>query len=309
MAFVVRVDVAELPTLADLIDAAGDRLGMDVQADEVTTIAADQGERSTSWCPWPHPRIAIYVPGASTRGVELLATRGRDAAEVVVSVAALATWSDWRLAVAVCQVLAGPSGTLRVEGEGEFLAEGVLRHFEQDDQRYLNECVAGVASVEATVRQGRVARIGGPAGHAAIGPRTWIELIDDLHDPEDLPVALIERIQGSIEARGFERYHEANPMWLDGRDGREVLAVVLAPDVDTLLRDPEYVLIGDDLEADGEVTMWLLPFHQLEGGLPGVCKWLDDRTAALPAIPRAQWTNVLAQLRPLLVSVPDVLDR
>ena len=121
MAFVVRVDVAELPTLADLIDAAGDRLGMDVQADEVTTIAADQGERSTSWCPWPHPRIAIYVPGASTRGVELLATRGRDAAEVVVSVAALATWSDWRLAVAVCQVLAGPSGTLRVEGEGEVL--------------------------------------------------------------------------------------------------------------------------------------------------------------------------------------------
>lgn len=309
MAFVIRTDVDDLPSLAALVEAAADRLGMDVQPDEVTAIAAAQGERSTSWCPWPHPRLALHVPGASTRGVELLATRGRDHCEVVVSIAALSTWADWRLGVAICGVLAGSSGTLRVEGEGEFLAEGVLRHFEHDDQRYLSECVAGVASVEATVRQGRVARIGGPAGHAAIGPRTWIELMDEIGDPEDLPAALIDRIQGSIEARGFERYHEANPMWLDGRDGREVLAVVLAPEVDTLLRDPEYVLIGDDLESDGDVTMWLLPFHHLEAGLPGVARWIDDRTAAVASIGRDQWPDVLDRLRPLLLSVPDVLDR
>jgi len=309
MAFVVRAAVAELPPLAVLIEAAAERLGLEVQPDEVTLLAAERGERSTNWCPWPHPQLALHVPGASTRGAELTATRGRDHCEVTVTLPALATWADWRLGVALCAVLAGPTGALRVDGEGEFLAEGVLRHFEQDDQRYLSECVAGVASVEAAVREGRIARIGGPAGHAAIGPRTWIELMDTISDPEQLPTALIERIQASIEARGFERYHEANPMWLDGRDGREVLAVVLAPDVDTLLRDPEYLLIGDDLEADGEVEMWLLPFHLLEDALPGAAKWLDDRTAALPAISREQWPELLRRMRPMLASVPDVLDR
>ncbi len=305
MAFVVRTRNVGLPPIEALTEAAAARLEMDVAPDEVTSIASAQRDRSTSWCPWPHAKVGLHVPGASTRGVELAATPD----DVSVTVPALATWADWRLGLAAAAVLAGDR-TLHVDGEGEFLAAGLAQHFEHDDRRYLAECTAGVASVEATVRQGRVARIGGPAGHAAIGPRTWLELLEEIADPDELPMVLVDRIQASIEARGFERYHEANPMWLDGRDGREVLAVVLAPDVDTLLRDPEYVLIGEDLEADdAAVTMWLLPFHQLEAALPGVATWVDDRTAAVPAIRRDQWDGVLRRMRPLLVSVPDVLDR
>jgi hypothetical protein len=309
VAFVVRCEVDELPPLAALAEAATDRLGMSVEPDEVTAAAAARGGRSSSWCPWPHPHLALHVPGASTRGVELLATRAPDHYAVSITCPALGTWADWRLGLALGGVLAGPTGTLSVPGEGEFLAEGLVRHFEDDDQRYLSECLAGTSSVAQAVREGRIARIGGPAGHAAIGPRTWIELMDEVREPEELPTLLIERIQASIEARGYEAYHEANPMWLDGRGGNEILVVVLAPETDTLLRDPEYILVSDDIESDGEVTLWLLPFRDLEAALPGIPRWLDDRTAAMPAISRARWPGVLARMRPMLVLVPELLDR
>ena len=42
--------------------------------------------------------------------------------------------------------------------------------------------------------------------------------------------------------------------------------------------------------------------------LPGRAAWLDDRTAAVTAIPAAAWPQTLASLGPWLVTVEELLD-
>jgi len=307
VSFVVRVHPPALPELPLLADEVARQLGLDVEIDEASRLAAQAGERESTWCPWPMHAAAMFVPGATTRGVELLAGKGAAGAEVRVSVPALATWADWRLGINLACLLAG-DGAAVVEGEGQFLAAGLRRHFEDADDRYLSELAEGAVAVAAAAAEGRVARVGGPGGYAAVGPRTWMDLADVVEDPEDLPMALVERIRASIERRGYEAYHPANPMWLDGRSGREVLAALLPPEVDTLLRDPEFVLVSEDLEAVPGVGMFLLRFEHLETALGGRATWLDDRTAAIPAIPRAEWPRLFERMRPMLVEVERALD-
>ncbi len=146
-----------------------------------------------------------------------------------------------------------------------------------------------------------------PAGYAIVGPRTWLELSKATPEPEELALALVERIQASVELRGFEEFHLANPLQLDGPDGRRVVAAVLPPDQDTLLRDPQYVLMSDDLEV-ADARMWLLPFGQLDEAFPARVVWLDDRTAAIPAIPADAWRRELERIRPWLTTVEGLLD-
>lgn len=307
MTFVVRVKRPDLPELEQLRAAASDRLRLDVVLDEPSRIAAEAGHRESTWCPWPLHLAAMFVPGATTRGVELMATREAGGADVRISIGTLATWIDWRLGLCLASLLAG-DGPAEVEGEGRFLAAGLRRHFEEADDRYDAELTEGAAAVAAAAAEGRVARIGGPGGYAAIGPRTWMELAEVIVDPDDLPIAVVERIRDSIEARGFESYHPANPMWLDGRSGREVLAALLAPEVDTLLRDPEYILLSEDLEAEPGVGMYLLPFEHTQAALGPMVAWVDDRTAAVAAIPRSEWPRIFERMRPMLVEVDQVLD-
>lgn len=303
-----RLEPARLPDLDDLCLDAGDRLGMEVELDEDTRLLLRRGERETSWCAWPRGFAGLFVPGASTRGVELDVEQAGASLSVRVNVPALATWADWRLGLALAGELAGLSDDgVRVQGEGSFLDEGLARRFEQDDARYLAECAAGAAALLDEVRRGRVVRVGGPAGYAIVGPRTWLELSEGAEDPEDLALALVDRIQASVELRGFEDFHLANPLQLDGPDRRTVVAAVLPPDQPTLLRDPQYVLLSDDLEA-ADARMWLLPFARLDDAFPARAVWLDDRTAAIPAIPAESWSRELERIRPLLTTVEGLLD-
>jgi hypothetical protein len=297
-----------LPDLDDLCLDAGDRMGMDVELDEDTCLLLEQGRRDTSWCAWPRTFAGLFVPGASTRGVEVDVEQVVGHLAVRVAVPALCTWVDWQLGLALGAELAGLCDQgVQVEGEGDFLAEGLVQRFEDDDHRYLAECSAGTAALLDEVRRGRVVRVGGPAGYAIIGPRSWLELSEGAEDPEELALALVERIQASIELRGFEEFHLANPLQLDGPSGRTVVAAVLPPAQSTLLRDPQYVLLSEDLEV-ADARMWLLPFARLELAFPARAVWLDDRTAAIPAIPREAWRRELERIQPLLTTVEQLLD-
>ncbi len=310
MSFLLRArfEPARLPDLDDLrLDAAA-RLDVDVELDEDSRLLLRRGVRETSWCAWPRTFAGMYVPGASTRGVELDVEQAGGQLAVRVSVPALCTWLDWRLGLVLGAELAELADDgVRVEGEGSFLAEGLAQRFEEDDTRYLAECSSGAAALLEEVRKGRVVRVGGPAGYAIVGPRTWLELTEAGGEPEDLALALVDRIQASVELRGFEAFHLANPLQLDGPSGRTVVAAVLPPDQDTLLRDPQYVLMSDDLEADG-ARMWLLPFGKLEEAFPARVVWLDDRTAAVPAILAEAWRRELERIRPWLTTVEQLLD-
>ena len=311
MSFLLRArfEPARLPDLDDLRLDAAERLDLDVELDDDSRLLTHQGVRETSWCSWPRTFAGLFVPGASTRGVELDVEQAGAMLAVRVNVPALCTWADWRLGLAVGAELAELAGDgVRVEGEGSFLPEGLFQSFEQDDGRYLAECSAGAAALLTEVRKGRVVRVGGPAGYAIVGPRTWLELSEAGSDPEELALALVDRIQASVELRGFEEYHLANPLQLDGPDGRTVVAAVLPPDQDTLLRDPQFVLMSDDLEVEG-ATMWLLAFGKLDEAFPARLVWLDDRTAAMPAIPAEAWRRELERIRPWLTTVEELLDR
>ena len=310
MSFLLRAQLPpdRLPDLDDLCLDVGDRLDMEVDTDEDTRFFQHQGQRHASWCPWPRSFAGFFVPGASTRGVELDVEQLGAHLAVRVNVPALCTWADWRLGLAMGAELSALSEQgVRVEGEGEFLAEGLVQCFEEDDTRYLAECSAGAAALLEEVRRGRVVRVGGPSGYAIIGPRTWLEVSEGVEEPEELALALVDRIQGSIELRGFDDFHLANPLQLDGPSGRTVVAAVLPPDQSTLLRDPQYVLLSEDLEAE-QARLWLLPFDRLEQAFPARAVWLDDRTAAIPAIPEHAWLRELERIRPLLMTVEELLD-
>ena len=118
----------------------------------------------------------------------------------------------------------------------------------------------------------------------------------------------MDALLSSLEARGFETFYPANLLCLDGRTGREVLASLLPPDVDTLLRDPEYVLLSADLEAGPTEPLKVLPFDRLDEAFPGRVHWIDDCTAAVTAIPRAQWVNHIVNLTPMLTPLSELLD-
>jgi len=87
-----------------------------------------------------------------------------------------------------------------------------------------------------------------------------------------------------------------------------VLASLLPPGVDTLLRDPEYVLVSRNLEAGPEEPLLLLPFDAMEAAFPGRLHWLDDRTCAVPAIDPAGWSVHIQRIEPMLTSLTELLD-
>jgi len=316
VSFITRLTLAteQLPELDDLLSKVENTLEVDLVLDEETLLLQEQERRISSWCPWPSPHLCIYVEGSSTRGVELsLEGSGADVA-LRVSVPALATWTDWELGVhLVCALLGyGDSKTgARVEGLGQFAAKGMLQAFLDHEDHYLAEIEAGWAAVGIAIDGGRRVRIGGPAGYASIGARCWERLRDSGEPDEEadeLARRLVEMIQASINGRGFEDFEEATPLVLDGPDGRRIVACLLSPGRDVILRDPQYILLSADLETPADAELLLLPFDRFEDAFPALATWLDERCCAVPAMPSSSWPALIERIRPLLTSVPELLD-
>ncbi|GEM_PF-1724780 len=310
MAFLIttRVGLDRFPDLEALLGVLRPVVGRTLRVDAETEAAARRGRVESSWCPWPRTTVGLYVPGATTRGADIGLARSGPGIEVKVVHPVLGTWTDWRIAIEAAAVIAERADApVRLESGDAVTPQDLRRRFVADDARWLAECSAGAEAVRSSVTKGRVVRLGGPAGMAAIGPRSWQRL--DV-DPEDEAPAgeLLDLIQRSVEARGFETYYPANLLCLDGRSGREVIASLLAADVATILRDPEYILLGDDLEDRSGPHLWLLRLEDLDDALPRRVVWLDDRTCAIPPIRRDEWGGLLERMRPWLTPVTDLLD-
>jgi hypothetical protein len=314
VSFITRLTLPQerLPELDDLLGRVEDALDLELVLDQETLLLQEQERRSTSWCAWPSPQIGVYVEGASTRGVDLCVEVSGASVEVRVTVPVLATWTDWELGVRlVCALLDDVATGARVEGLGQFAAEGMHRTFLGHETRYLAELEAGWSAIATAIEQGRRVRIGGPAGYASIGERCWERLqgsIEEDEDQDELGLRLVQMIQASIEGRGFEDFEEANPLVLDGPGGRRIVTCLLSPGRDLILRNPEYVLLSTDLETQAEAELLLLPFDRFEDAFPALATWLDERCCAVPALPPASWPDIIERIRPMLISVPDLLD-
>jgi hypothetical protein len=310
MAFVLtsRVSFERFPDLEALLATLRPVVGRPLRVDGETKAAARRGRVESSWCPWPRTQVGFYVPGASTRGAEVGLTRSGAGLEMTVVHPVLGTWTDWRIAIEVAATVAEMADApVRLDAALSVTPDELRRRYLTDDARWEAECTAGAEAVRSAVGQGRVVRLGGPAGVAAIGPRCWARL--EVEPDDDTPAAeVMDLIQRSVEARGFETYYPANLLCLDGRTGREVVASLLAADVPTLLRDPEYILLGDDLEDRSGPALWLLRLDDLDEALPRRAVWLDDRTCAIPPIPRDEWNGMLERMRPWLTPVEELLD-
>ncbi len=309
MAFVVHVELpmGSLPELERLVDSVGAALKMSLALDEETERLRRTEERQSSWCPWPRTRLALYVVEASTRGADVTLEPRGESVEARITVPVLATWTDWHVGIELaCALAAQGSGAASVEGEGQFLADGLRAHYLENEARYLTEVLAGCERVRQSTENGRTVRVGGPAGFASVGPRTWSRLLSG--PDEELPLRLVDAVQESIEGTGFADHHPANILCLDGREGREILASVLPPERATILRDPEYVLVSPDLEGDGEVPLFVLPFERVEEAFPDMLQWIDDRACAVPSIPKAQWAQRVAAIRDLMIPLRELLD-
>ena len=310
----IETTLEMLPELHALLDGLDQTFGTTIQLNTTQALDLDCGVRKVSWCPWPDEQIEVFVAGATTRGADvLLEKRGREL-HIRVVLKALATWTDWQLGVeaacALCDLTQAP-GVLVGDDEDELRSpEELRRMLLDDDDAYWKECEGGAHGIRrAIVEQGEIVRIGGPAGLAAIGPRTWARLGAENQDGEALSELLLGAMRSSIEAHGFEGFHLANPMILDGRSGQSVVALLVAPDRPTLLRDAEFVLLSDNLESAAGAPLYLLPATDIETAFPGLVSWLDDRNCALAAIPQSSWARRLEEIRPLLSEVDEFLDR
>ena len=313
MAFVLRTTLmlSQVPPLGELLRGLTDLFGVEACLDQDADRALKRGARSANWCPWPLRTVGLYLEGASTRGTELELRRASDGIEVRITQHTLATWSDWRLTLELAILLADRAdGYVTLQGGGRIATSSLRRRYIEETDQYDAELLAGMYAVQSAVEeQGRTVRLGGPRGLAAVGPRTWARVIDVAGDePEVRAEELVDVVLASLEARGFEEFYPANLLCLDGRTGKEVLASLLPPGVDTLLRDPEFVLLSRNLEAGPEEPLLLLPFDAMDAAFPGRLHWLDDRTCAVPAIDPAGWSVHIERLEPMLTSLSELLD-
>jgi len=312
MPFLLRVELplARLPSLDDVKAHLERTFDSTVRLDEDSERALGRGLRAASWCPWPTRTLGLYIEGASSRGTEVGLNRRPEGVEVQVGQHVMGTWTDWRMTLELVIHLAEKGdGYCTLQGGGRVSVSGLRRRYLDDSEQYERELHAGLTAIQRAVEeQDRTVRLGGPRGTAAIGPRAWARIVS-LHDePEDRAEAVVNALLASLDARGFESFYPANLLCLDGRTGREVLASLLPPDVDTLLRDPEYVLLSADLEAGPEVPLKVLAFDQLDEAFPGRLHWIDDCTCAVSAVPRSQWADHIASIAPMLTPLSELLD-
>jgi len=310
----IETSVGALPELAAILDDLDQTFGTIIQLNTAQALDLDCGVRKISWCPWPDDRIELFIAGASTRGTDLSLEKHGNDLKIRTCLKALATWTDWQLGVEAACVLSERTGAAGVrcgdEGDELLLPEQLRELLLDNDDLYWSECLSGATGIRrAVVEHGETVRIGGPAGLAAIGPRTWGRIGADTATEEDLSNILLDAMRGSIEARGYDGFHLANPMILDGRSGQSVTALLVAPDRPTLLRDTEYLLLCEDLEGAAGSPLYLLPYEDIDKAFPALVSWLDERNCALAAIPTGSWQRTIADIKPLLSEVDDFLEQ
>lgn len=113
--------------------------------------------------PWPEGVVLLWIPGASTRGVELTYTDGR----MCVRVLAMSSPEDYDLAFRLVEVLGGDGPVEPEEGE-PLPAAQVRTRF--DDAWVKANMAAGANGVGAALARGKRVTISGPGTSVRIEP-------------------------------------------------------------------------------------------------------------------------------------------
>jgi hypothetical protein len=132
---------------------------------------------------WPERSLLLYIPGESSRGVEVV----RDADRYQVRVLALSTKADYDLAFSLVEALGGAS-MVDVEAAGEAPAGEVRARYGGDWM--VRDMAAGIVALKTSLEAGHTVSITGPVASLEIDPRAHA---DAAQWPEILRRAQVDR--------------------------------------------------------------------------------------------------------------------
>ncbi len=141
------------PTDAAAVIAALDRPGLRWADGELDELSG----------PWPAGVVLLWVPGASTRGVEITCADGR----IGVRVLAMSSPDDYDLAFRLIEVLGG-DGAVEPEAGAPLPAATVRTRF--DRVWMTTNMAAGAAGVAAALARGKRVTVSGPRTSVRIDP-------------------------------------------------------------------------------------------------------------------------------------------
>jgi hypothetical protein len=277
MSFTFSVPTAPGVGLADVLAAGG------------------PGVQSTEEVPpsgWPGGYVHVWLPGVSTRGVELSSERG----ELDVRLLTCSAREEYELGVALAGAAARLSGT-RVSSEDgwELSADELTGQFGPPWAAEQAEGGPGIAILLAGER-GPLS-MSGPVRAFHVGARLAGELAA-AGPPDELPARFLATMRRT-QWPG-ERYYAASTFQLSGKTSGATVTFAVWSAIATVIGDVELVMLHGGDEAPVPLPRAALP---AVAGRYGA--WLDEVQLLLEDVPADDWPSVLAAAAPHRASLPD----
>ena len=244
--------------------------------------------------PWPEGQVYLYLPGVSTRAVEVL----RDGDRLTVTVRACSCEEDWQLALRVLEALvADREQRINADVYGE-LSLGELRGRVDPPK-----AVTGSLSTLIALIDGEAGRLSdaegpevlsmpGPGRSYALGPRRLAELRARASE-ESLPLAILEDIRRVRYADLGDR-HEANV--LVTTTGERMTFAVWGERCAALLPDAQRYVI-DVAQATKLLIIPAKALQEVAG--PLFEGWLDESSALVRESTAEEWAALIERARPV----------
>jgi hypothetical protein len=242
---------------------------------------------------WPGGYVHVWLPGTSTRGVELSAGGG----ELDVRLLTCSAREEYELGVALAGAAARLSGTTVSAEDGWELAPDELPgHFGPDWAAAQAEAGPGIAIMLANER----------------GPLSMSGPVRDFHDGARLagelaaagpPAELPARFLAAMRRTQWpgERYYAASTFQLSGKTSGATVTFAVWSAIATVIGDVELVMLhGGGDQAPVPVPRTVVP---AVAGRYGA--WLDEVQLLLEEVPADDWSAVLAAATPHQATLPE----
>jgi hypothetical protein len=161
--------------------------------------------------PWPEGVVLLWIPGASTRGVEVTVVDGR----MCVRILAMSSPEDYDLAFRLVEVLGGDGQVEPEEGEPVKAAE-VRAKF---DQEWIAKNMAtGAAGIGAALARGKRVTVSGPGTSVRIEPVQPFDAVAFLDSMRNAQVSALAENEKTERAGQIVEDDERTP-WQEIEDG------------------------------------------------------------------------------------------
>jgi hypothetical protein len=162
--------------------------------------------------PWPDGVVLLWIPGASTRGVELTYTDGR----MCVRVLAMSAPEDYDLAFRLVEVLGGDGAVEPEEGE-PVPAKDVRARF--DDAWVKANMAAGANGVGAALARGKRVTISGPGTSVRIEPVQPFDAVAFLETMRNAQASAVAADESTERGGAIVEEDDDRTPWQEIEDG------------------------------------------------------------------------------------------